>query len=246
MYPVRKGCICSMSEYGLFLSFNNQEEVIRFPVNPERIEVNDGGNGKGYTVVGLGEINAILYPKLTEVSFKSFFPGRMYPFVHTDELKPPIDYINTIKGWMETRRPVRFVLTGLVPDPTQGVGGKTADGMKSFGLNMAASIESFDWNTMSGSPEDIEYSITLKRYKFYGAKKVVPAKNEKLAAVKTNSRPDDRQKPTTYTVVKGDTLWSIAQKLLGSGSRHTEIQKLNGIKDHEVRKLAVGRVLRIP
>ncbi|PAK52905.1 LysM peptidoglycan-binding domain-containing protein [Paenibacillus sp. 7541] len=235
-----------MSEYGLFLSFNNQEEVFRFPVNPERIEVKEGGNGKGYTIVGLGEINTILYPKLTEISFKSFFPGRMYPFVHTDELLPPIDYINTIKGWMETRRPVRLVVTGLVPDTAQAAGGTQADGTKTFALNMAASIESFDWNTMSGSPEDVEFSITLKRYRFYGAKKVVPVKNAQPAAAKTNSRPDDRQKPATYTVVKGDTLWSIAQKLLGSGSRHTEIQKLNGIKDHEVRKLAIGRVLRIP
>lgn len=238
-----------MSDYGLFLSFNNQQEVFRFPVNPERIEVKDGSEGKSYTVAGLGEINAILYPKLTEISFESFFPGRTYPFVNTgkDKLKLPIDYVNTIKGWMESRRPVRFVMTGLVPDPLSGTdSGNVVRAMKSFGINMAASIESFSWNTMSGSPEDIEFSITLKRYVFYGARKVVPAKDSKAAAVKSKERPDDRKKPNSYTVAKGDTLWSIAQKLLGSGSRHTEIQKLNGIKDHEVRKLAVGRVLKIP
>ncbi|GAB6927047.1 LysM peptidoglycan-binding domain-containing protein [Paenibacillus sp. JCM 10914] len=233
-----------MSDYGLFLSFNNQEEVFRFPVNPERIDVKDSGEGKSYTVAGLGEINAILAPKLTEISFESFFPGRVYPFVHLGsdgELMLPMDYVNTIKGWMETRRPVRFVMTGLVPDPLSG-----KENMKSFGINMAASIESFNWNTMSGSPEDVEFSITLKRYVFYGARKVVPVKDKPAAVVKTKDRPDDRKKPTSYTVAKGDTLWGIAQKLLGSGSRHAEIQKLNGIKDHEVRKLTIGRVLKIP
>ncbi|WP_456288388.1 LysM peptidoglycan-binding domain-containing protein [Paenibacillus sp. AK002] len=239
-----------MSDYGFFLSFNNQEEVFRFPVNPERIDVKDSGEGKSYTVAGLGEVNAILHPKLTEISFESFFPGRVYPFVHLgsdQKLKLPIEYVNTIKGWMESRRPVRFVMTGLVPDPLSGTDGKNVvRAMKSFGINMAASIESFNWNTMSGSPEDIEFSITLKRYVFYGARKVMPVKDKKAAAVKTKDRPDDRKKPTSYTVAKGDTLWSIAQKLLGSGSRHADIQNLNGIKDHDVRKLAVGRVLKIP
>ena len=76
-------------------------------MNPERIDVKDSGEGKSYTVAGLGEVNAILHPKLTEISFESFFPGRVYPFVHLDsdgELKLPIDYVNTIKGWMESRK----------------------------------------------------------------------------------------------------------------------------------------------
>lgn len=239
-----------MSEYGLFLSFNNQEEVFRFPVNPEKVEVKDNGESKSYTVAGLGEINAILHPKLTEISFNSFFPGRVYPFVHRDakgDLKLPIDYVNKIKEWMESGKPVRFVMTGLVPDPLSGTDkGNVVRGMRTFGINMAASIESFDWNTASGSPEDIEFSITLKRYVFFGARKVVPVKGKKAASVQKKKRPDDRKKPATYTVAKGDSMWSIAQKLLGSGSRHGEIQKLNGIKDHEVRKLAVGRVLKIP
>jgi nucleoid-associated protein YgaU len=50
--------------------------------------------------------------------------------------------------------------------------------------------------------------------------------------------------PQKYTVQKGDTLWSIAVKTLGSGRRWTEIQALNcGI---EPSKLQVGQVLLIP
>ena len=94
---------------------------------------------------------------------------------------------------MESRRPVRFVMTGLVPDPLSGTDGKNVvRAMKSFGINMAASIESFNWNTMAGSPEDIEFSITLKRYVFYGRVKSCRLRT-KSRAVKTKDRPDDRK-----------------------------------------------------
>ncbi|WP_432160785.1 peptidoglycan recognition protein family protein [Streptomyces sp. NRRL F-5630] len=48
----------------------------------------------------------------------------------------------------------------------------------------------------------------------------------------------------TYTVRKGDTLWSIAQAKLGSGARNTEIAKLNGLKDPAA--ISVGQTLKLP
>ena len=48
---------------------------------------------------------------------------------------------------------------------------------------------------------------------------------------------------TTYTVVHGDTLWGIAQKLLGSGSRYKEIVELNGLKSSVIY---AGQKLKIP
>ena len=46
-----------------------------------------------------------------------------------------------------------------------------------------------------------------------------------------------------YTVVKGDTLWGIAKKFLGSGYRYTEIVKLNGLKSSVIYS---GQKLKIP
>ncbi len=48
---------------------------------------------------------------------------------------------------------------------------------------------------------------------------------------------------TTYTVAKGDSLWGIAQKKLGSGARYPEIMSLNGLSSTTIY---AGQVLKIP
>ncbi|MGA6159584.1 N-acetylmuramoyl-L-alanine amidase [Stenotrophomonas sp. NPDC087984] len=48
----------------------------------------------------------------------------------------------------------------------------------------------------------------------------------------------------TYTVGRGDTLWSIAASKLGDGNRWSEIAKLNGLKDAD--RLTPGQKLKLP
>ena len=46
-----------------------------------------------------------------------------------------------------------------------------------------------------------------------------------------------------HTVVKGDTLWDIAQKYLGNGSRYPEIKELNNLQSNVIYS---GWKLKIP
>lgn len=50
--------------------------------------------------------------------------------------------------------------------------------------------------------------------------------------------------PQTYTIQKGDTLWSIAVSLLGDGQRWKDIKAANPGLDE--KKLPIGKTISIP
>ncbi|MGE7718049.1 LysM peptidoglycan-binding domain-containing protein [Priestia megaterium] len=221
-----------MRVYGVELSFNNKEEVLQLPINPSEIEVGETGRGSTYDVVGLGEINVIKDRQLTTYSFNGLFPAQWYPFVTTDDLLHPVEYIKMIEKWMTTKRPIRFIFTS-----------------DTYDINTPASIESFTWKEVAGSGGDIEYTLQLKKYVFYAARKIVKESTNgggRVQKKKAAARPNDKQQPMTYTMVAGDSLWKVAQMKLGNGARWKEIQQLNGIKDAEIKRLPIGKVLKLP
>lgn len=56
-------------------------------------------------------------------------------------------------------------------------------------------------------------------------------------------KPAKDEKVETYTVKRGDTLWGIAQKYLGNGSKWTEIKKANNLSSDLIKP---GQILKIP
>ncbi|MFS8215545.1 LysM peptidoglycan-binding domain-containing protein [Paenibacillus polymyxa] len=235
-----------MEEHGIFLSYNNQEEAFRIPVNPPELSIKEAGDGSMYKIVGGDEINAIQSRKLTEISFSSFFPGQAYPFVNTDELLPIPEYIALITKWMDTKRPIRFIYSAISFEP----GAQKSP--QEIAINMPVTIEEFEWKPVAGT-SDIEYTITFKKYVFYNAVQAkVKQTTTKTGAKKTTTtkvkakRPNEKVKPKTVKVKAGDTLWIIAKKNLGDGSRYKEIQTLNKITNAQAKRLKVGQVLRLP
>jgi len=63
--------------------------------------------------------------------------------------------------------------------------------------------------------------------------------NENLVIV--DSIPDNKNN-RTYKVQKGNTLWRIAEKELGRGTRYLEIKKLNGLTSDTIYP---GQVLKL-
>lgn len=222
-----------MTDYGIWLSWNNQEEGFELPVLPSEIGPSIRGDGAGHDVYKLGKINVIKDRELAEYTIESLFPAQPYPFITASIVLEPKAYIDYIMKWWESKRPIRFVYVGATME-----------------VNTAASIEGFEWKEVAGSPGDIQFSLRLKEYRFYAARRVQVAQQSGGKAAATQKpkpkRPDERVPPKTYTLVAGDSLWKVAQKALGDGNRWREIQKLNGLSDAQLKALKVGTVLKLP
>lgn len=217
------------SKYQMWLTFNGEKEKLRFPVLPEEINIKKGLSSKSVDIQGLGEVVIMQDPTAIVISFSSFFPSTPFPGVQFEDLTPPSDLKDKITTWQKSDTPVHFIITGTT-------------------VNIFCVIEDFSYSEQGGDVGSLHYSLTLKEYKEVHARQVkIDTQVKKAAApAPTPARTDNRAQEKTYTVVKGDCLWAIAAKYLGSGSRYTEIAKLNADKIKSPNLIYPGQVLRLP
>ena len=91
----------------------------------------------------------------------------------------------------------------------------------------------------ANSSYDFHLQIQDKLYSLSRYAIMSPVKTSALAVAGTKPSEDYR----IHTVVHGDTLWAIAKKYLGNGSRYKEIVSLNGLKSNVIYS---GMKLKIP
>lgn len=211
-----------------WLSYNNGAERLQLPVNPNSIKITTGHGYQDVNVMNLGEITIIGDSVLKEFSFSSFFPRDYNPaYCEYVDIPDPWDAVRMIERWMSTRRPIRFTVTGTP-------------------INYAVTVRSFDYEERGGSPGDIYYSIMLKEYKFLTFRQITVT-TESTAVVEPPQRPSTKEVPSYYVVQSGDTLWAIAQRIWGDGSRWREIYNLNAdVIGPDPNSLKVGTRLVVP
>ena len=138
--------------------------------------------------------------------------------IFTVENDPEL-YIAGIEEIMKNKKPVRIIITET-------------------GINILAIITGFQYSLIGGNG-DVAYSLSVSEYKTYSASIV---KEDTSLTAKTD-RQGEPDKPATYTVIKGDTLWGISKRFLGDGSRYKELISLNGLKSDIIN---IGQVIRLP
>jgi len=212
--------------YHIYLSYNNNEELIELPVLPQKLEVTGNGNNKSVEIISLGEVTQLKMPKLFSLQIESSFPLNWYPGCNVEEnnLLDPFEYISKIEKWRKTLKPIRLVFIGSAID-----------------INSPISIESFNYTEEGGDVGTWKYKLKLKEYKFFAADKINIDNN-----ALQKSRIDMRNVNQIYTVKSGDTLMSIALRELGSEEDYWTIKQLNGLTDADLMKgLKAGMELRL-
>lgn len=220
----------------IYVSFNNQAEVIEIPILPEELEIIEKSDNKNHVLQNIGEITIINTCKEPTLKLEGVFPSEYTPHVTSEVLKDPRDYIEALKKWRDSKKPMRLVVTGLA-----------------FDVNWPCTIETLNYREDGGAVGDIYYAIEFKEYRWYKVKKVeivkapatTAAPNAKQApkAKVESTRPVTKDTAKTYTVRSGDTLSGICKKELGDANKYKEVAQKNGIKNPNV--ISVGQVIKL-
>ena len=187
-------------------------DKIRFPVVPSTIGVSRSNNIDTQSVLKLGEVPIFNGTSLKTIELTSFFPNQEYSFCDYTGFMKPYEFSEKIQRWLYQGTPVRIIITD---SPT----------------NMQCLIQQFDTVEQDGT-RDLYFTLNLIEYRPIEIPIIKVDTNTSNASNNT-TRPTEQANNTTqkvHKVVKGDSLWTIAQKYYGKGNLYPKIKEANKSK----------------
>lgn len=194
------------------------DDKIRFPVVPSSIGVSRSNNIDTQSVLKLGEVPIFNGTSLKTIELSSFFPNQEYSFCDYTGFMKPYQFSEKIQKWMYEGKPLRIIVTD---SPT----------------NMQCLIQQFDTVEQDGT-RDLYFTLNLVEYRPIEVPNLSNnnASSNSTSNSSNNSQNTSRPSETNtnsnnqqknHKVVKGDSLWDIAQKYYGNGSLYPKIKEAN-------------------
>lgn len=195
---------------------------VLLPVAPYSLTIKTGNQNETVTLINEGQINILKPVGLSKITFDALLPNREYPFArYTSGFKNAQYFMSVLENLKTKQKPFDF---HIIRTDDSGTLLMTAESPMAVSLETYTIEENHDkYGT------DVCAKIELLQYREYMTKKLVFGKTDGKTTATVSSKRDASTKSaeTTYTVVSGDNLWSIARRKLGDGSRSSEIYTLN-------------------
>ncbi len=204
--------------YAIFFDYGGT--TYRLPTNPEEISVTNTQSIEKYNVLKLGQIAVPTYMELKEYSFECEFPHTMYSYVNVKEEKDFLDaksYLDMLTKWRKKKTPIRF-LAGSVTK--KGVLYKDR-------INTLVLIEEMSISEKAGEERDKYVSFKLIEYRDFNKTPYYEINKDTGKASKGKSDETNPKKNGYHIVAAGDTLFGIAKKYYGDGTKYTKILDAN-------------------
>lgn len=226
-------------------------DEFKLPVPPESITRSIRNNNKVKTLIDGRQVNIPLPAGLTEIKLnKCLLPNQYYDWMadgtrtatrgggRAHPYTGSADFLTFLEGRKTSRLPVTLIIN------------ESEDGLcnDAPATDIRVTIENYEISQHHDLGDAIEVTITLRQYVQYGLETVeIAASSEpekkKSKKKKKKSRESKKTEMQTYTVKSGDTLWAIAKKFYGDGSKYQYIAKLNNLSNPNL--IYVGQILQI-
>lgn len=202
------------------------------PWLPEEIEYSSGNAiTASYDIMNRGTVDIPTATGLRELSWKATFPGGNrtdHGMLRGGIYHPPAFYHAMLMDWLKN---------GTVLNVS----------VYCYPINFDAILDEYT-ATPTGGFGDVDYSIKFKEKREATLWLLKPKPVAAATSQDQNAEPK-RAAATgaTYTIKKGDSLWKIASKQLGKGTRWTEIFELNKtVLEQEAQKHRTHCTLTYP
>ena len=199
----------------IYLGTDNDK--IRFPVVPSSIGVNRSNNIDTQSVLKLGEVPIFNGTSLKTIELTSFFPNQEYSFCDYAGFMKPYEFSDKIQKWMYEGKLLRIIVTD---SPT----------------NMQCLIQQFDTVEQDGT-RDLYFTLNLLEYRPIEVPNLSnnnqsnnSNNSQNISRPVENNDSSNSNQQKIHKVVKGDSLWDIAQKHYGNGSLYPKIKEANKSK----------------
>ena len=186
----------------IYVREKNGTREIRVPILPEKIPSNGGDATEvSYSIMNLGEVAIPSGTERDSWTWESEFPGE---YRNNDPLirgtwRPPSEYDSILKDWKKNGTELTLLAIG-------------------YPINADVYLTEYH-PTAAGAFGDIYYDITFKE-----ARRIVVT-STKVEEPKETTRPTEVS--STYIIKSGDTLWGIARKFYGDGTKWKTIYDAN-------------------
>ncbi len=205
----------------IILKNTDTGHALTLPVTPQSYPM---AEGRAVERLDMAETGQIALPGLNTLfvgTLEFMLPARAYPFLTAGAVAQPSHYLGQITQWSAAANVCRYIVTGT-------------------DINAPVLLGPLDYGEDDGT-NDVNCKLPLYEYRYLDE-----AKAEKVT--QNNGRPvDTTSQPETagsYTVVKGDCLWTICKRFYGDGSLAYKLATANGIKNPNL--IYPGQVLTLP